>query len=79
MRNRARPCAHLRIGRFRKGAVARDFFKARLGDILGALNIPPASLFYVIYGVGIVIFANGADGATWRTAPAESARCGAGQ
>jgi uncharacterized membrane protein len=50
------------------GVVARGFFKAQLGDMLGDLNALPAVLFYLMYVTGIMVFANGADGATWRSA-----------
>jgi uncharacterized membrane protein len=50
------------------GVIARGFFKAQLGDILGDLKVLPAVLFYLMYVAGILVFANGAEGATWRSA-----------
>jgi uncharacterized membrane protein len=50
------------------GVVARGFFKNQLGDILGDLKVLPAVLFYLMYVAGIMVFANGSDGATWRSA-----------
>src|SRR5262245_41272296 len=50
------------------GVIARGFFKAQLGDVLGDLKVLPAVLFYLMYVAGIMVFANGSDGATWRSA-----------
>ena len=50
------------------GLVAKGFFTSQVGDMLGTIRLPPAILFYLLYVAGIVIFANGAHDATWRTA-----------
>ena len=50
------------------GLVAKGFFTSQVGDMLGAIRLPPAILFYLLYAAGIVIFANGAQDATWRSA-----------
>ena len=50
------------------GLVAKGFFTSQVGDMLGAVRLPPAILFYLLYAAGIVIFANGAQDATWRSA-----------
>ena len=48
--------------------VAKNFFQSQVGDMLGPLRPVPAILFYLLYIVGIVIFANGSAGATPRSA-----------
>lgn len=50
------------------GLVAKGFFTSQVGDMLGAIRLPPAILFYLLYAAGIVIFANGTQHATWRSA-----------
>lgn len=50
------------------GVLMRDFFKSRLGDMLGDLKLVPAILFYLMYAAGILIFASAPTGATWRSA-----------
>jgi uncharacterized membrane protein len=50
------------------GVLMRDFFKSRLGDMLGDLKMLPALLFYLMYAAGILVFASGSAGATWRSA-----------
>jgi len=50
------------------GLVAKGFFTSQVGDMLGTIRLPPAILFYLLYAAGIVIFANGAQDATWRSA-----------
>jgi uncharacterized membrane protein len=50
------------------GVLMRDFFKLRLGDMLGDLKLAPAILFYLMYAAGILIFASAPAGATWRSA-----------
>jgi uncharacterized membrane protein len=47
------------------GTVAKSFFTAQVGDMLGEIRLTPAILFYLLYVAGIVIFVNGAAGATW--------------
>jgi uncharacterized membrane protein len=49
------------------GILAKDFFQQQVGDMLGEVRPAPAVLFYLLYPVGVVIFASGARDATWRT------------
>jgi uncharacterized membrane protein len=49
------------------GAIAKNFFAAQVGDMLGEVRLAPAILFYLLYVAGIVIFASGATDATWRS------------
>lgn len=49
------------------GLVAKGFFQAEVGDMLGEARLPPAILFYLIYVAGVLIFVSGGAGATWRT------------
>ena len=49
------------------GAIAKNFFAAQVGDMLGEVRPVPAILFYLLYAAGIVIFASGAADATWRS------------
>jgi uncharacterized membrane protein len=46
------------------GFVAKGFFNSQVGDMLGEVRLLPAILFYLIYVGGIVLFVNGASGAT---------------
>jgi uncharacterized membrane protein len=39
------------------GFVAKDFYQAKLGYLLGPVNWPAALTFYFVYIVGILIFA----------------------
>jgi len=41
------------------GVVAKPFFKAQVGDMLGDINVLPAALFYPLYVLGTVIFVSG--------------------
>ena len=50
------------------GTIAKSFFQSQVGDMLGTILIAPAILFYLLYVVGILIFANGASNATWQSA-----------
>jgi uncharacterized membrane protein len=50
------------------GVIARDFYKSRLGNLLGDMQPVPALLFYAIYVIGIMVFANAPETATWRSA-----------
>jgi uncharacterized membrane protein len=50
------------------GTIAKGFFAAQVGDMLGEVRLPPAILFYLLYLAGMVIFANGAPDATWPSA-----------
>ncbi len=47
------------------GIIAKGFFTSQVGDMLGAIRLAPALLFYLLYVVGIMIFASGWPGATW--------------
>jgi uncharacterized membrane protein len=49
------------------GIVARDFFTARVGDMLGEIRPAPAVLFYLLYVAGILTFVSGSAAATWRS------------
>src|SRR6195256_6381131 len=50
------------------GSIAKGFFTAQVGDMLGEIRLAPAILFYLTYVVGVVIFANGSAGAAWPSA-----------
>jgi uncharacterized membrane protein len=39
------------------GVVARDFYATRLGHLLGEVNWPAAVIFYLVFLVGLTIFA----------------------
>ena len=47
------------------GTIARAFFTAQVGDMLGEVRLAPAILFYLIYVAGILVFVNAPDSATW--------------
>jgi uncharacterized membrane protein len=47
------------------GLVAKDFFTAEVGDMLGEVRLAPAILFYLLYVVGMLVFASGPATATW--------------
>lgn len=49
------------------GVLAKDFFKAQVGGVLGNLNLTAAILFYLIYPAGIVLFASSGSG-SWQQA-----------
>ena len=49
------------------GIIAKDFFTSQVGNMLGALKLLPAVLFYLIYVVGVVIFVSSSPSATWQT------------
>jgi uncharacterized membrane protein len=50
------------------GLVAKSFFTSQVGNMLGAIRLAPAILFYLLYVVGILIFVSGSPGATWQSA-----------
>jgi uncharacterized membrane protein len=50
------------------GFIAKPFFTAQVGDMLGTVRLPPAVIFYLLYIVGIVIFVTGAANTTWQSA-----------
>jgi uncharacterized membrane protein len=49
------------------GLVAKGFFQAQVGDMLGEVRPLPAVLFYLLYVVGVLVFVSGPDDATWRS------------
>jgi uncharacterized membrane protein len=49
------------------GIVARGFFTAQVGDMLGELRPVPALLFYLLYVAGVLIFVSGQAEASWRS------------
>src|SRR6201989_440403 len=49
------------------GLVAKSFFTSQVGDMLGAIRLLPAILFYLLYVVGILIFVSGSPDATWQS------------
>jgi uncharacterized membrane protein len=46
------------------GLVARGFFAAQVGDMLGEIRPAPAILFYLLYVVGVLIFVSASVTAT---------------
>src|SRR6202023_1262477 len=46
------------------GLIARGFFAAQVGDMLGEIRPAPAILFYLLYVVGILIFVSASVTAT---------------
>ncbi|WP_426407677.1 DUF2177 family protein [Bradyrhizobium ganzhouense] len=46
------------------GLIAKGFFTAQVGDMLGELKPVPAVLFYLLYVAGVLIFVSGATTAT---------------
>jgi len=49
------------------GTIAKGFFAAQVGDMLGQVRIAPAILFYCLYIAGILIFVSASKGATWQS------------
>jgi uncharacterized membrane protein len=49
------------------GIVAKGFFTSEVGDMLGEIRPVPATLFYLLYGAGILIFVSGSAAATWQS------------
>ena len=49
------------------GVLAKGFFTAQVGDMLGELKPVPAVLFYLLYVVGVLIFVSGTQGASWQS------------
>jgi len=47
------------------GFVAKDFFNAQVGDMLGDIRPLPSVLFYLLYVVGVLVFVSGPTTATW--------------
>lgn len=50
------------------GTIAKAFFTAQVGEMLGEVRLLPATLFYLLYVAGILVFVNASDGVTWRSA-----------
>ena len=46
------------------GVVAKGFFAAQVGDMLGDIKPLPAVLFYLLYIAGVLIFVSGSAPAT---------------
>nr|WP_283815568.1 DUF2177 family protein [Bradyrhizobium campsiandrae] len=49
------------------GFLAKGFFMAQVGDMLGDIRPVPAVLFYLIYVVGLLVFVSGSPVATWQS------------
>jgi uncharacterized membrane protein len=49
------------------GIVAKGFFTAQVGDMLGEIRPAPAILFYLLYVVGVLVFVSGPAQATWQS------------
>ena len=49
------------------GIVAKGFFTAEVGEMLGEIRLVPAILFYLLYVAGILIFVSGSAAATWQS------------
>ena len=47
------------------GILAKGFFASQVGEVLGEVRI--ATLFYLLYVAGIVIFVSGPSTATWQS------------
>ena len=50
------------------GIVAKGFFTAQVGDMLGEIRFAPAILFYLLYVAGILVFVSAPANATWQSA-----------
>ena len=48
------------------GILAKGFFVAEVGDVLGEIKPVPAVLFYLLYVVGLLIFVSGGASANWQ-------------
>jgi len=49
------------------GLIAKGFFTAEVGDMLGELKVLPAVVFYLLYVAGVLTFVSGSTGATWQS------------
>ncbi|MDH6258129.1 DUF2177 family protein [Bradyrhizobium sp. BR13661] len=49
------------------GLIAKGFFAAQVGSMLGDVRPLPAVLFYLIYVVGVLVFVSGTSTATWQS------------
>jgi len=45
------------------GVLAKGFFVAEVGDMLGEVKPVPAVLFYLLYVAGVLVFVSGGDAA----------------
>lgn len=50
------------------GFVAKPFFTAQVGDMLGQVRMAPAVIFYLLYICGIIIFVTSPTNTTWQSA-----------
>lgn len=58
------------------GTIAKPFFTAEVGDMLGEVRLAPAILFYLLYVAGILVFVSAPGNATWRSTPVYGALFG---
>lgn len=49
------------------GFVAKGFFAAQVGDMLGDIRPLPAVLFYLLYVVGVLVFVSALPSANWQS------------
>ncbi|QPF94488.1 DUF2177 family protein [Bradyrhizobium commune] len=49
------------------GLIAKGFFTAQVGDMLGEPKPVPAIVFYLLYVVGVLTFVSGGSAATWES------------
>jgi uncharacterized membrane protein len=49
------------------GTIAKSFFTAQVGDMLGEIRFAPAILFYLLYVAGILVFVSASAAATWQS------------
>lgn len=49
------------------GTIAKSFFTAQVGDMLGEIRLAPAILFYCLYVAGVLVFVSGPRDATWQS------------
>ena len=49
------------------GIIAKGFFAAQVGDMLGEIRLAPAIFFYLIYVAGILVFVRGLMTASWQS------------
>jgi uncharacterized membrane protein len=49
------------------GTVAKGFFTAQVGDMLGEIRLVPAIVFYLLYVTGVLIFVSAPANATWHS------------
>jgi uncharacterized membrane protein len=49
------------------GMVAKGFFTAQVGDMLGEIRLAPAVLFYLLYVAGVLVFVSAPAGASWQS------------